>query len=261
MDYFSNFIIHDGYHSDCFPALQRVRQGSVISPFIYLCFVDDLLHELNECGVGFEVNGLSLASPTACDDMLLLALSKFGLDNLMRIWYSYLRLWRYDYSPPKSTVIVFNETKYQYKKHRRVWYLGPNKIVEAENYKHLGVYCSKYSDLSFNLKEYVDKLKGTFMSLAKGGLINYLNPITCRNMYYSFVLPKALYGCECWCNLTSGNIFLLERAHRFCIKYVQGFGIRIRTDIALDSLGVYSLESEIDLKTFNLFGQLCRCDI
>ena len=253
-------VLHDGYHSDCFPVLQGTRQGGVVSPFMYLCFVDDLLNELNECGVGFKVNGVSLASPTVCDDMLLLALSKFGLDNLMHICYSYLCLWRYDYSPPKSAVIVFNETKYQYKKHRRVWYLGPNEVVETENYKHLGVNCNKYSDLSFNLKESVDKLKGTFMSLAKCGLINELNPITCRNIYYSFVLPKALYGCECWCNLTGGNILLLKRAHRFYIKYMQGFSIRTRTDIALGLLGVYSLESEIDFKKLNLFGQLCRCD-
>ena len=99
------------------------------------------------------------------------------------------------------------------------------------------------------------------MSLAKCGRISELNPITCRNIYYSFVLPKALYGCECLCNLTSGNILLLERAHRFCIMYMQGFSIRTRTDIALGLLGVYSPESEIDFKKLNLFGQLCCCDI
>ncbi|MES9994111.1 MAG: reverse transcriptase family protein [Candidatus Thiodiazotropha sp.] len=253
-------VFHDGYHSDCFPVLQGTRQGGVISPFMYLCFVDELLNELNECGVGFKVDGMSLASPTVCDDMLLLSLSKNSLDNLMHICYRYSCLWRYDYSPSKSAVIVFNETKYYYKKHRRVWYLGPNEVTEGENYKHLGVNCNKYSDLSVNLKESVDKLKGTFMSLANCGLINELNPVTCKNLYYSVVLPKALYGCECWSNLSSGNILILERAHRFCVKYMQGFNIRTRTDIALGLLGMYSLESEIDFRKLNLFGQLCRND-
>ena len=119
---------------------------------------------------------------------------------------------------------------------------------------------NKYFELSFNLKEFVDKLKGTFMSLAKCGLINELNPITCRNIYYSIVLPKALYGCECWYNPTSGYSLLLKRAQRFHIKYMQGFSIRTRTDIALGLLGVYSIESEIDFIKLNLFGQLCCCD-
>ena len=40
----------------------------------------------------------------------------------------------------------------------------------------------------------------------------------------------------------------------------QSFGIRTRTDVALGLLGVLPLESEVDFKKLNLFGQLCRND-
>ena len=60
-----------------------------------------------------------------------------------------------------------------------------------------------------------------------------------------------------WC---ISNIIHLERAHRFCIKYMQSFGIRTRTDVALGLLDVLPLESEVDFKKFNLLGQLCRND-
>ena len=75
-------VFHNGYCSTTFPVLQATRQGGVISPFMYLCSIDDLLDELNACGAGFKINGVKLASPTVCDDMLLLALSKFGLNIL-----------------------------------------------------------------------------------------------------------------------------------------------------------------------------------
>ena len=71
-------ILHYGYHSACFPVLQGTRQGGVISPFLYLCFIDDLLNEICECGAGFKTDGVCYAAPTVCDDMLLLALSKMS---------------------------------------------------------------------------------------------------------------------------------------------------------------------------------------
>ena len=67
--------------------------------------------------------------------MLLLALSKFGLNILMQISYRYSCLWRIEFSVPKCSVVVFNEIKSQYNKYERVWYLGPNEIKEARGGK------------------------------------------------------------------------------------------------------------------------------
>ena len=71
-------VLHNGYHSACFPVLQGTRQRGVISPLSYLCFIDDLLNEICECGAGFKIDGVCYAAPSVCDDMLFLALSKMG---------------------------------------------------------------------------------------------------------------------------------------------------------------------------------------
>ena len=78
---------------------------------MYSFSVDDLLDELNACGVGVKINGVKLAFPTVCDDMSLLALSKIGLNILMQISYRYSCLWRIEFSVPKCSVVVFNEIK------------------------------------------------------------------------------------------------------------------------------------------------------
>ncbi|MCG8048280.1 MAG: reverse transcriptase family protein, partial [Candidatus Thiodiazotropha endolucinida] len=251
-------VFHNGYNSHWFPVLQGTRQGGVISPLMYLCYVNDLLNELCTCDLGFKMFGECFVAPTVCDDMVLLALSKLGLDTLMDICFRYACKWRYEYSPAKSSIIVFNETRPYFGKIQRNWYLGPNNVDEAENYKHLGVDCSKYLELKVNLKACVDKLKGTFMSIANCGLMSDFNPLSCKKIYNTVVLPKALYGCETWNPLRSNDILFLERAHRFCVKFMQGLNIRTRTDVALSLLGVYSIESEIDFRKLNLLGQLCR---
>ena len=67
-----------------------------------------------------------------------------------------------------------------------------------------------------------DTLKGTFICLVNCGLIHSdsLHPKSFKMIYVTVVLTKALYGCKTWFSLTTNNILLLERAHRFCIKYM-----------------------------------------
>ena len=161
---------------------------------MYLCFVDDLLDELNACDVGFKINDIKLASPTVCDDMLLLTLSKLGLHILMQISYRYSSLWRIDVLASKCFVVTFNELRSYFNKHQQVWYLCRNEIKKSENYKHLGVNCNKYLNLNVNIKDCTDKLKGTFMSIANCGFFSDINPLTCIKLYRSVVLPKALIG-------------------------------------------------------------------
>ena len=50
---------------------------------------------------------------------------------------------------------------------------------------------------------HVKKLKSTFLNITNCGLHdNGLNPITTLRIYNSVVLPKALYGCELWCDMS-----------------------------------------------------------
>ena len=106
---------------------------------MYFRFVDDLLDEFNACDVGFKINDIKFASPTVCDDMLLLALSRLGLHILMQISYRYSCLWRIEFSASKCFVVVFDELRSYFNNLQRIWYLGPDEIKESENYKHLGV--------------------------------------------------------------------------------------------------------------------------
>ena len=88
------------------------------------------------------------------------------------------------------------------------------------------------------------------MNIANCCLISDFNPLSCKKIYNTVVLPKALYGCESWEALRRSDILFLEGAHRFCVKYMQGLNIRTRTDIALSLLGayMYSIESELILE-------------
>ena len=106
-------VLYKGHYSDWFDILQCLGQGRVLSPIFYLCFIDELINLLVSSKYGFRINRRSICSPAVADDMLLMALLKLGLDELLRIYFLYSckwRKWRYEYGPLKCSVIVFNET-------------------------------------------------------------------------------------------------------------------------------------------------------
>ena len=72
------------------------------------------------------------------DEMALLALSKFGLQQLMNICFRFSQLWRYLYNALKCAILVFNESLSHYARTRRHWYLGSDEVLERTSNVHLG---------------------------------------------------------------------------------------------------------------------------
>ena len=102
------------------------------------------------------------------------------------------------------------------------------------------------------------KIRRTFFAILNSELCETdLHPFTLRKIYQSVVLPRALYGCEFWHDLSESQRPHLERSHRLC---VQGIDQCTRSCVALNLLGIPNLESEIMKKKCTLFGQICRLD-
>ena len=125
---------------------------------------------------------------------------------------------------------------------RRTWSLGDNTISEQAWYKHVGILL--YSNLRTVERTLTAcrKLRGTSVSIVGVGLHPHsMNPITGRKIYERIVLPSALYGCELWSDLTRTEIKMLETAHKFCLKFIQGLHPRIRNATCLALLGIGSI--------------------
>lgn len=254
-------VISNGYASSWFPILQGVRQGGVISPHLYLIFINDLMNQLCNSQHGLTVYDLNCTCPSSADDMVLLSLSKSGLQELMNICYEYSTTHRYTYNAKKSAVIVADRKSARSHSTNRRWLLGNDGVCENDSYTHLGVLFHKDIDLSQVVKECSSKLRKTFLSILNCGIYeNGIHPLSAKHLYEAIVLPKALYGCEMWSELTSDEIQTLEIAHRFCLKVIQSLPKSSRTDIVLSSIGILPIEAEIDKRKLLFFGQLCRLD-
>ena len=153
-------VLYKDHYSDWFDILQGFGQGGVLSAAFYMCFIDAHINLLVVSKYGFRINSRNICSPAVADDMLLMALSKLDLDELLRICFLYSCKWRYEYGPLKCSVIVFYETREQFLKSNRKWLFGPHTVKEEESYKYLGTIFSKYMSLKANIKDASDKLEG-----------------------------------------------------------------------------------------------------
>jgi hypothetical protein len=250
-----------GHTSEWFPVLQGTRQGQVLSPRLYLIFVNDLMNILDSSEHCLKIQGSKYGCPTSADDMVLVSLTKRGLDNMLEICFENSRSERYLYNAQKSNVVVFNENKNEFENNRRKFKLGKESIKETDSYVHLGIPCNKYMTLNENVNLACSKIRKTYYSLADCGVHkNGLHPLSSKHLYETVVLSKALYGSEMWCDLTDDQILSLERAHRQCVKNMQSMHQSTRTDVALSSMGILPIEFEIDKRKLLLFGQLCNLD-
>ena len=245
-------------NSEWFPVLQGTREGGVISPFLFLVNTNELLWELDNSGFGMCVLNIKCGSPAVADDMLLMSLSKFGLDQMLNICFTNSCKWRIEYQPSKCTVVVYNESESDYRRSNRIWKMGEANIEEGKSYKHLGIPCDKFLSLDENVTSATTKLKSTLLGLSNCGIHeDGLNPLTAKHLCKTIILPKALYGCELWNNLFPKHLIILELAHRFCVKYMQSLPKRTSTDFVMSLLDFHNIEIEIDYRKLIFFRQLC----
>ena len=201
---------------------------------MFLCYIDDLLNELTSCDKGLCIYGINVCCPTVADDMLLQALTIFGLICLINICVRYFHLWRLEHNALKCNVLVANETVAEYTRSNRRWTLGSEQMSETTKYKHLGIVCTKKMDMRGNAIEAASHIRRLFFGLISSCFSEHdLNPLTWKRIYETVILPKALYGCELWSNLSESTMTLLERSHRLCLKTIQNINRYTKTSVAL----------------------------
>ena len=90
-----------GTYSTFFCVTNGVRQGSILSPYLFNINVDDLSVTLNACRVGCCVGNVIINHLMYADDLVILAPSVAGLSKLLRICESF----------GESNDIIFNQKK------------------------------------------------------------------------------------------------------------------------------------------------------
>ncbi len=248
-------VLINGATSYWFPVMRGVRQGSVLSAKLYLLYIDGLLDRLRDSKRGAVVLDLHIPAPTQADDIALISPVTSNLQCMLNICELYSSEWRFTFSPSKSKLIKFTRSV---PKPKEVLLYGRPLLVTDE-IKHVGfILDAKWNSWERTLHS-CSTLRALTMAMVKSGVHSQgLNPITCSKVLRSMFLPRALFGCELWCDMSCTELLALERAQRFAVKMVQGLPRFTRTDICNALLGWLPLEAYVDMRKLYFLGQLCN---
>ena len=229
-----------------------VRQGSALSAKLYLIYINELINIISNSGKGAVLVDLNVCCPVQADDIALVTSNEHNMQTLINMCVNYSQRWKFQFSPTKSQAMSFSKRKLSHNLR-----LDGRTIPSCETLKHVGIVLEHGFNSTERTISACRSIKSTSMSIIKQGIHpSVLNPVVCSKIILQLCYTKALYGCELWNNLTNNEKLLLERAHRYVCKYVQGLPKLTRSDKCTTLLGWTTIVGYIDTKKLLFVGRI-----
>jgi len=145
---------------DCFKVLSGVRQGGVLSPYLFAFYINDIIDDVKESGYGIYMGSVFLGCILYADDIVLLSVSCTGLQRMVNVCAEYGQLWDIRFNPSKSYIITFGGG---YSGSTRIT-LDNVDLKRVVKLKYLGCYfCERTCKVDFSYG--INKFYGNFNNI------------------------------------------------------------------------------------------------
>ena len=137
--------------SQLFGVKNGVKQGGIVSPTLFTCYVDGLIQSLRSSGLGCTVGNTYVGCVSYADDIMLLAPNLCAIQGMIALCEKYADEHSIKFNGNKSKLIVFN-SKHTVKPNVKV---KGESVDVVDSLKYLGHFL--YSDRSNSMSDYVRK--------------------------------------------------------------------------------------------------------
>ena len=107
----SSFVRVNNCNSKCFGIKRGVRQGGVLSSFLYLVYINDVFNQLETHKLGTSVCSIYSGNTALADDIALIAISPNLLQKMLNILNAYAKQWKFDLIKTKIIVLISNKKR------------------------------------------------------------------------------------------------------------------------------------------------------
>ena len=192
----SSFVIsYDGVNSSTGTISCGVKQGGILSPYLYAIFLNDLLTSIQQSHFGTWIGNVFTGVVCYADDIFLLSRTAHGMQEMINFAYRYGQEWKITFNPNpgKSDIICFNATK---KASCPRFFLGNDEIKMTTKLTHLGFLWD--SEAKTLLWSHAEEKIATFVAQS-GRLTSHgfqkVHPDTIADIIKTKLFPL-LYGME-----------------------------------------------------------------
>jgi hypothetical protein len=244
--------------SEWFDIKQGVHQGAPLSMLLFAIFIDPLIRELVESGLGARIRHINIACPTSADDQALVTLSKPALQKMADISTKFSNKWRYQYNPTKCLVEVFSLSGV-HKEYADIKF-GDTILPVVKSSKHLGTLLSTDGDDVDYIEDRIAKgRRSVHAFIGLGSYSHPINPLSASKVYKGVAESKMLYGLEV-SGVSDRSLKRLEDVQWSLGRSVQNISSKAPNPAVLPSLGWLSVGSVISESQLRFLWSILKLD-
>ena len=239
-----------GVDGDLFRITKGTRQGSVLSPYIFNIFIDDLLKKLSDSPCGLRLGRSKFNSLAYADDVNTFALGTRDLQTLVDICYDYSVSWRFSFGIDKTKFFI---SGYKRTEIDPVIFLGDVPLPVSDRIEVLGKIHTRDGKSLDHITERISKCRQAMFS--NGFRNEELCPAVKAHLWKSIGIPSLLYS-VCTGPISTGEMRMLESFQGRMVKSSLYLSKSARHSNILSSLGISSISHIINTQRLNLLRRV-----
>ena len=203
-------VCWNGSSGDFYDINQGVRQGGILSPFLFKLYIDELLSDISDLKVGCRLGLIRLNIIGYADDLVLIADSVENLNILYNLLRQNILGLKLKLNINKSKCMIFEKGNL-YKNLKDISLMG-DKFEVVDNYKYLGHIIQKQlldvDDANFRLNSFYGKFNSIYRNFRD------VSVETLLFLFNSYCVPD--YGLGLW---DTGVLFNKQIFKTFKVAY------------------------------------------
>ena len=230
-----------------------IRQGSILSPYLFNVYVDDLNHKLNDSGVGCHIAGLPMNNFSYADDLVLVSPSPIAANELLRECDSFAKANYILFSTTKSVCMRILPKSIKIRRYPAV-YLGDSKLIFVESFNYLGHLLVSDFDDDEDIKKESRKLcyRGNYL-IQKFKFCN--EDVKC-NLFKSYCY--SLYCVSLWGNYRKYTLRRINVNYNNIMRRLMGVPSFSSASFLFGYLGVKSFKELIRTAQYSMMQRITK---
>ena len=192
----------------------------MLSPLLFNIFLSDLAKSFDLIGDKVKLGNLEIASLVWADDIVLMAESEGGLQQMLNVLELYCQENKLKINTDKTKCMIFNKGG---RIIRRNFYVNGVTLDNVRTYKYLGFLLTPSGEIKSGLHDLRDRALKAFMKLKnKLGTAFNKNVLTTLSLIDSIIKPILLFNIDFWVCMKLPKTNPIENLHMMMCKQLLG---------------------------------------